>query len=60
MYNPERFDYFPYSEKKNKVAFGDNHAVCAYVYPPPPKKNFLMAEPIFMKHGIHIMAPEPI
>jgi hypothetical protein len=48
--------YFPYFEKI-KVGLCDHLAVCVSVYPPT---NFWMAEPIFMKLGIHIMTPEPL
>jgi hypothetical protein len=35
----------------------DHHLVCVSVYPPI---NFRMSEPIFMKLGLYIMAPELI
>jgi hypothetical protein len=46
--------YFP------KAGSCDIHAVCVPVTPPPPTINFSIPEPIFMKLGAHIMAPEPI
>jgi hypothetical protein len=47
------FHYF----EKMKIGSCNLHAVCVSVYPPI---NFRMAEPIFMKLGIYMMAPEPI
>jgi hypothetical protein len=41
---------------KIKVDLCDLHAVCVS----PPPINFRMAEPIFMKLSMYIMAPEPI
>jgi hypothetical protein len=52
--------YFPYFEKK-KVGLWDHQAVraraCVCV---SPRINFWMAEPIFMKLGMYIMAHKPI
>jgi hypothetical protein len=42
---------------KNKVGLCNHHAVCVSVYPPI---NFWTPEPIFMKLGTYITAPEPI
>jgi hypothetical protein len=42
--------------KKIKVDLFDLHAVCVSVI---PTINFGMPQPIFMKLGIYIMAPEP-
>jgi hypothetical protein len=48
------YAYFPYSQKI-KVGLWDHHAVCE-----SPTINYWMPEPIFMKFGVYIMAPEPI
>jgi hypothetical protein len=48
--------YFPYFEK-NKVGLWFHVAVCVCV---SPLINFWMPEPIFMKLGTYITAPEPI
>jgi hypothetical protein len=40
-----------------KQALCYHHAVCASVY---PIYNFRIPEPVFMKLGIYVMAPEPI
>jgi hypothetical protein len=42
-----------------QVGSGDLHSVPLSVYPHPPV-NFWMAEPIFMRLGMHIMAPDSI
>jgi hypothetical protein len=42
--------YFP------KVGVCDLHAVCES----PPTISFWLHEPLFMKLGMYIMAPEPI
>jgi hypothetical protein len=42
-----------------KVGICDLHAVCEFVNQPHPI-NFRMLEPIFMKLGMYITAPEPI
>jgi hypothetical protein len=47
--------YFPYLERKRKVCLCDHHAVGVSRH-----ITFRMAEPIFMKLGMYIMAPEPI
>jgi hypothetical protein len=47
--------YFPHY-KKMKVGLCDLHGVCE----PPPPINLWMPEPIFMKLGMYITAPEPI
>jgi hypothetical protein len=46
--------YLCYFEKM-KVGLCDSRAVCV-----PLLVKFLMADPIFMKLGMYIMAPEPI
>jgi hypothetical protein len=43
--------------KKNKSRQWAYHAVCVSVYHPT---NFWMAEPLFMKLGMYIMAPEHV
>jgi hypothetical protein len=48
--------YFPYFEEI-RLGLCDLHAVCVSLYPPI---NFWIAEPVFMKSGMYIMAPEPI
>jgi hypothetical protein len=45
--------------KKIIVGLGDLHEVCVSVSP-PPTIYFWMPEPVFMKLGTYIMAPEPI
>jgi hypothetical protein len=47
--------YFPYFEEIN-AGLWDHITVCIY----PPPINLLMAEPVFMKLGTYIMAPEAI
>jgi hypothetical protein len=44
--------------KNIKVGLCDHHAVCVCMC--IPSINFRIAEPIFMKLGMYIMAPEPI
>jgi hypothetical protein len=51
--------YFPYFEKI-KVGLYDLHAVCVSVCLCIPPTHFWMPEPILIKLGMYIMAPEPI
>jgi hypothetical protein len=52
--------YFPYLEKRNRVGLWDHVAVfvCVSVY--HHLIYFWMPEPIFIKLGMYIMAPEAI
>jgi hypothetical protein len=43
-----------------KVVLRDYLAVCVSVYSPSPTISFWMPEPVFMKLGMCIMAPQPI
>jgi hypothetical protein len=47
--------YFPYFDKMAYVLFS-SLCVCMYI----PLNNFGMPEPVFMKLGMYIIAPEPV
>jgi hypothetical protein len=51
-----RLSLYPHSP--NFLGLWDHQALCLFVYEAPP--NFWKPEPIFVKLGIYIMAPEPI